>query len=137
VNSAELPTQGELDIAPGDIEVIRRVAHSLNYLAEEMHGLAKAKGWWAEERGIPEQIALMHSELSEALEHYRDHGLVGSSLLQFDDKGKPIGLGSELADTIIRILDTCGRYGIPLGEILFVKYMYNRTRPRRHGGKHA
>ena len=32
------------------------------------HDIAKSKGWWDEERSIPELIALMHSELSEALE---------------------------------------------------------------------
>jgi len=31
------------------------------------HEIAKSKGWWDEDRGIPELIALMHSELSEAL----------------------------------------------------------------------
>ena len=134
----ELPSVKELaNGAPGDFEVIRRTAHSLNYLAEVMHSEAKAKGWWETDRAMPELLALMHSELSEALEHYREKGLAGCTLLEFDNNGKPIGIGSELADTIIRALDTCGRYGIPIGEILFVKYMYNRTRPRRHGDKHA
>lgn len=138
MSSPELSPTGEFTYdAPGDTAAIRRIAHGLNYLAQEMHSLARAKGWWAEERGLPEQIALMHSELSEALESYREDGLKDLTNVQFDPAGKPVGIGSEYADTIIRILDSCGRYGIPIGEILFIKYMYNRSRPFRHGGKIA
>lgn len=48
---------------------------------------------------------------------------------------KPIGIAVELADVLIRIADTCGRYNIPLEEALKLKLAYNKTRPHRHGGK--
>ena len=38
---------------------------------EAVHQNAKAKGWWDDERNDGEAIALMHSELSEALEVLR------------------------------------------------------------------
>lgn len=48
---------------------------------------------------------------------------------------KPEGIPSELADTVIRIADMCGFYGIDLQEAVEQKMRYNRTRPHRHGGK--
>lgn len=50
---------------------------------------------------------------------------------------KPEGFGIELADTIIRILDTAGALGLDMAELMRVKMMYNATRPPRHGGKKA
>lgn len=51
--------------------------------------------------------------------------------------GKPTGLGSELADIIIRVCDTAGALGIDLAAELRSKLDYNRTRSHRHGGKLA
>lgn len=112
---------------------------TVSALVAEAHGTALDKGWWecqaGHERGIPEQIALMHSELSEALEEFRSgHPLLESSS---SSAGKPEGFGVELADCIIRIADTCGRYGIDLEKCLKDKLAYNHSRPHRHGGKKA
>jgi NTP pyrophosphatase (non-canonical NTP hydrolase) len=97
------------------------------------HNIAKSKGWWDEKRGIPELIALMHSELSEALEEYRD----GESLnLRFED-GKPLGFTVELADVLIRIFDMAGKYDLDLDYALNEKIKYNTTRNYRHGNKKA
>ena len=41
-------------------------------LIEESHSTAKEKGWWEfPKREIPELLALIHSEVSEAIEAYR------------------------------------------------------------------
>lgn len=116
----------------------------LNELCKKAHENAKSKGWWDEERSFGEQIALMHSELSEALEEYRNkkpmfyfkevNGFEVSEMNEWDGE-KPEGISIELADTIIRIFDTCGRYGIDLDKAIKIKMKYNETRPYKHGGK--
>ena len=99
----------------------------------ESHKIGKSKGWWDEDRGIPELIALMHSELSEALEEYRD----GKSLNIRFDGDKPLGFTVELADVLIRIFDMAGKYDLDLDYALKEKIKYNSTRKYRHGNKKA
>jgi NTP pyrophosphatase (non-canonical NTP hydrolase) len=127
---------------------------SITELIKEAHKNAVDHGWWEEERTFGEQIALMHSELSEALEDYRNgRGMTeiyteckkadSSGCLSRATKaeclncqyGKPCGIPIELADTIIRIFDTCGKYGIDLEKAIEIKMAYNRTRSYKHGGK--
>jgi NTP pyrophosphatase (non-canonical NTP hydrolase) len=97
---------------------------SLNLLQVECHNCAVDNGWWDEPREIGTQIALMHSELSEALEAAREGNFEGKD-----------GVVEELADTIIRILDTCGQYSWDLEATLLRKMAYNRGREYRHGNK--
>jgi NTP pyrophosphatase (non-canonical NTP hydrolase) len=137
----------------------------INKLVKEAHENAVQHGWWEEDRNLGEQIALMHSELSEALEEYRNHK--GMTEIYYECKSnmwcpqnlknvcqnngcwypidkpepcpnaKPCGIPTELADCIIRIFDTCGRYGVDLEEVLKIKMEYNLSRPYKHGGKKA
>ena len=107
---------------------------NISNLIKESHDNAVEHGWWdtEAERNFGEQIALMHSELSEVLEDYRN----GKGFNEFYYEGKkPCGIPVEFADTLIRIFDTCGRYGIDLEEAIKIKMEYNKTRPYKHGKK--
>ncbi len=106
---------------------------TINRMVEMAYGNAMHKGWHDEDRTFGELIALCHSELSEALEDYRQ-GCKPTETFE-DPDFKPCGIPSELADVVIRIADMCGKYGIDLEQAIKTKMEYNRTRPHRHGGK--
>jgi hypothetical protein len=78
------------------------------------------------------KLALVHSELSEALEALRR-----GELMYYEEQGKPEGFGVELADAVIRILDMAESLGINIQSCLKKKNAYNETRSYRHGGKKA
>ena len=107
---------------------------TLDELQEQSHRIAVEHGWWEKERNIGEILALIHSEISEALEEYRTYGLV---TVRFASDGKPEGFFVELADAIIRIADVFEHYGVGMEPILRLKMEYNKKRPYRHGGKRA
>ena len=112
----------------------------VNDVIESANRTAREKGWWLDDaqRNIPEVLALIHSEVSEALEEYRRDGLDGLSNIRLDPAtGKPEGFVVELADSIIRIADLCGEYELDLQRALTLKLAYNQTRSYRHGNKKA
>lgn len=108
---------------------------SLEDLVSLAHSIAKQKGWHEDKSSasFAECIALMHSELSEALEEYRNGKLVDE--VYYSEDGKPEGIPVELADVCIRIFDLCGKHNIPLEKIIKEKMEYNKTRSFRHGNK--
>jgi NTP pyrophosphatase (non-canonical NTP hydrolase) len=102
----------------------------LNDLVEMSHKLAKDKGFWDEDRNFGEMMALCHTELAESTEEHRK-GFTPNYIYYEDSK--PCGIPSELADTVIRIFDICGYYGIDLENVILSKLNYNSTRPYKHG----
>lgn len=94
-----------------------------NELAEKIHKKAIDKGWWEKERSFGEIIALCHSELTEALEMYRND----SPLLWYDcnpcdilnDCINMINSHSiELVYCVILIMDYLGKYNVDIDKFM-------------------
>jgi NTP pyrophosphatase (non-canonical NTP hydrolase) len=125
----------------------------ISELVTQAYENAVLHGWHEEDRTFGELIALCHSELSEALEEYRNGNGVNEEYTQckMDNikanggggcgvcatcmANKPEGIPSELADVVIRIADMCGKYNIDLQRAIVMKMKYNQSRPFRHGNK--
>ena len=134
---------------------------TIHELVSRAHENAARHGFWDKTPEFGTSIALIHSELSEALEEHRQ----GKPMLYFEKNrckesggicipdaqdecpenpeecgcfilGKPEGIAVELADAVIRIADLCGALGIDLEEVIAEKMKYNEGRPYRHGKKY-
>lgn len=111
---------------------------TISDLILESNKTARSKGWWDDpDRNVPELLALVHSEISEALEVYRNTGKNGLNETWISETGKPEGFTIELADVLIRVADMCGELDLDLDDAILLKMEYNSKRPYRHGNKIA
>lgn len=98
--------------------------HPLCDLSDEIYEINLANGWFDPSkppRAFGDDVALLHSEVSEAYEGYRN--------------GDMANVAEELADVLIRLLDTAKRYDIDLDHEVAKKLEKNRKRGYRHGNK--
>lgn len=102
---------------------------AIDYVQKAVHENAVSKGFYVTPPEEGTAIALMHSELSEALDAARHGNQPSDHIPAFS------GVEEELADTVIRIMDWCGHKGYRLGEAIVAKMAFNATRPQMHGGK--
>lgn len=121
---------------------ITNMVSDLQIMTDLCYGLSRDAGWWTDlstgqplKRNKGEMIALIHSEVSEALEGARkdimDDHLPHRKMEEV-----------ELADTIIRILDYAGGFGLDVAGAMFEKLIYNTKRAdhklenrQKEGGK--
>ena len=138
---------------------------TINEYVKEAHDNAVKHGWWEKPKSMGELLALIHSEVSEALEEHRNgktpnetyysgkvkandgkvthimtSNQVGYAAIGYQpnihiDITKPEGIPSELADVVIRVFDMCGYFGIDLEDAISEKMEYNKNRPYKHGNK--
>lgn len=123
------PTAGEVGRAG---YVLQRVCHEAScgagwWLWMSAHGTVDLRsecrnGTRFGKALVAEKLALIHSEISEALEGHRK-GLMDDKL-----RDRPM-VEVELADAVIRICDLAGALGLDLGGAIASKLAYNLTRP--------
>lgn len=115
------------------------LASAGDILTSQCHGASLAAGWWHDPKTgqdykaeviagtrfgkalVAEKLALVHSEVSEALEGHRKG--------KFDEH-LPLrsAIEVELADAVIRIGDLAGALGLDLGGAIAEKMAYNAVR---------
>ena len=100
----------------------------MNELASQIRDINAGNGWnvteardWDSTYKVPAILALIHSEVSEALEAFRNR-----------DKQN---FGEELADIVIRVLDCAPGLGVDMDKEIAAKLEKNKARGYRHGGK--
>lgn len=97
-------------------------------LAREIREINAANGWnvteavdWSDTYKVPAVLALITSEVSEALEAFRE------------DDGE--NFVEEMADTLIRVLDVVAAFDLDFDGAVRRKMDTNRQRGHKHGGK--
>lgn len=114
----------------------------------EAHRINVHNGWWEERNTIKmllsdhgiahapheviELLGLAGTEIAEAIEAARKH-----PKSQWGDPDTKDTLVRECAGTVVRLMDLCEAYGLPLGEAIEAEIEANAARGFRHGGKAA
>lgn len=110
-------------------EAERKFILFFDAMSTYIHEWAIRKGFWEQgkQRNDAEMICLMHSELSECLEGIRHGNPPDSHIPEFNSAEV------ELADCVIRIMDTASARGWRVAEAIVAKMQFNEGRAHKHG----
>jgi len=93
-----------------------------------VHAKMKQNGFWPKAgRSFKELLLLLHTEISEAAEGLR-HGNQPSEHIPAYN-----AIEEELADLVIRVMDTGEGKELRLAQAIVVKMRFNQTREHKHG----
>jgi NTP pyrophosphatase (non-canonical NTP hydrolase) len=98
-----------------------------NRVAKKVYKNAVNHGFWKEEPNDGERMALIHAEISEALEALREGNPSSSKIMEFSN------LEEELADAVIRIMDYAFGKDLDIAGAILAKMEYNESREFMHG----
>lgn len=101
---------------------------TFNEMQKRVHELAKDNGFWdclheKTDLVLPAKLALIHSEVSEALEADRN-GAEAKAIYE------------ELADIVIRVMDLAEAMNCDLASVIYEKHLLNMARPYKHNKKY-
>lgn len=121
---------------------------TIRELQKKVHENAMNKGFWDTPHNFGNDLMLIVSELGECIEAHRCgdftdmeafNELMVNETYDFETCFKreiKDSVEDELADALIRILDTAEGYSIDLQKHIELKMEYNAKRQRLHGKKY-